>query len=316
MTINNTIFNAGCNEIIEELRNQLQLNGINLLQVVQDTPDNLMVACPYHKGGQERRPSMGIRKDTGVCHCFACDKVVSLPELISYTLGGDDKTDLFGWNWLLKNFLTVAIEERKEIELDVSRGRKKTKVEYVSEDELDSYRYLHPYMRKRKLTDEVIELFDIGYDKDTQCLTFPIRDKTGGTLFIARRSVNTKYFNYPSKAEKPLYGLYELYQLPKFPSEIIICESMIDSLTCYVYGKPSVALNGLGTALQFSQLRALPCRKYILATDADSAGMKARERIRENVKNKIITEYKWALAQAKDINDMDKQMFDSLVEYF
>ena len=316
MTINGTIFNATCNEIIEELRNQLQLNKIQLLQVVQDTPDNLMVACPYHKDGQEQRPSMGIRKDNGICHCFACDKVVSLPELISFTLGGDDKTDLFGWQWLLKNFLTVSVVDRKDIDLDLSRRRSSTAKQYVSEEELDSYRFLHPYMRKRKLTDEVIELFDIGYDKNTQCLTFPVRDRTGGTLFVARRSVNTKYFNYPSGAEKPLYGLYELYQLPEFPKEIVICESMLDTHASYVFGKPSVALNGLGTELQFRQLRSLPCRKYILATDADSAGMQARERIKKNVPNKIITEYKWDLKQAKDINDMDKQMFDSLVEYF
>ena len=67
-------------------------------------------------------------------------------------------------------------------------------------------------MYERGLTDEVIEEFDIGYDKDTRCITFPVRDKSGGTLFVARRSVDTKYFNYPKEAEKPLYGLFELYQ--------------------------------------------------------------------------------------------------------
>jgi DNA primase len=99
-----------------------------------------------------------------------------------------------------------------------------------------------------------------------------------------------------------------------FPKEVIVCESMIDALTAWQYGKYAVALNGLGTALQFKQLRDLPCRKIILATDADEAGMQARERIMKNVSNKLITQYVWDVHVAKDLNDMDKEMFDNLKE--
>jgi DNA primase len=139
-------------------------------------------------------------------------------------------------------------------------------------------------------------------------------------LFVARRSTKTKYFNYPAGAEKPLYGIYELSELAKlhhgrFEKEIIICESMLDALTCWVYGKYAVALNGLGTELQFKQLRALPCRKLILATDNDKAGMKARERIRQNVKNKIITEYILPDGR-KDINELTNDEFMRLEEVF
>lgn len=316
MIINETIFNVSCYDIITELQNQLKINNIQLLQVMTDTPDNIMVACPYHKGGQEKRPSMGIKKSDGTCHCFACDTVVGLPQMISHCFGDDSTVGAFGWQWLLKNFLTVSVENRKSIDLDLDRTHHSTQRQYVSEEELDSYRYIHPYMYKRKLTDEIIELFDIGYDNNTDCITFPIRDISGHTLFIARRSVKTKFFNYPSKAEKPLYGLYELYQQAEFPKEIIICESMLDALTAWTYGSFAVALNGLGTELQFKQLRALPCRKYILATDADKRGMDARDRIKRNVTNKIITEYRWELEKAKDINDMDLSMFQSLKEVY
>ena len=184
---------------------------------------------------------------------------------------------------------------------------------YISEEELDSYRYTHPYMYERGLTDEVIETFDIGYDKNTRCITFPIRNINGKTLFIARRSVNTKFFNYPEGVEKPLYGLYELnattfinghevHILSNFPKEIIVCEGMFDALSFWVIGKYAVALNGTGSELQFKQLRDLPCRKLILATDNDEAGQKARNRIRKNVKNKLITEYIYPEGY-KDAND-------------
>lgn len=318
MIINNTQFNCDLSDIIEELQAQLRLNNIPLIQKTIDTNNDIMVQCPYHGNGQERKPSAGIRKSDGQFHCFACNEVHSLPEVISYCFGHyEDLFGSFGWKWLAKNFTSVEVENRKPIELILTRHMNKPiNPTYVSEEELDSYRYYHPYWKKRGITNEaIIELFDLGYDKDTDCITFPVRNIDGNTLFVARRSVKTKYFNYPSGVEKPLYGLYELYQQKEFPKEVIIVESMLDALTAWQFGKYSGAMNGLGTELQFKQLRELPCRKLILATDNDKAGMKARERIRKNVKNKIITEYQFPDG-VKDLNDLKDEGFDRLEEVF
>lgn len=321
MQINGLIFNAELVDIISELQAQLQINQIPLLQRTREMPDDVMVTCPYHKGGQERRPSAGIRKRDGQFHCLACGETHTLQEMISHCFGHtDDMIGAFGWNWLLKNFLTVDVETRKDVELDFSRtymGRWNT-VNYVSDEELDSYRYTHPYMYKRKLTDEVIEMFDVGYDRKTKCITFPVRDESGNTLFIARRSVVTKFFNYPQGVEKPVYGLFEVNEWKRLGndiSEVIICESMIDALTCWAYGKPAVALNGLGDDKQFQQLNQMQCRKFILATDSDEAGMKARRRIRKNIRNKLVTEYILP-AGRKDMNELSKEEFDALEENF
>lgn len=321
MQINGLIFNAELVDIISELQAQLHANQIPLLQRTREMPDDLMVTCPYHKGGQERRPSAGIRKSDGQFHCLACGETHTLQEMISHCFGHtDDMIGAFGWNWLLKNFLTVSVETRKDVELDFSRTYlgKWNVSKFVDEDELDSYRYTHPYMYKRKLTDEVIEMFDVGYDKKTKCITFPVRDEGGNTLFIARRSVVTKFFNYPQGVEKPVYGLFEVNEWKRLGndiSEIIICESMIDALTCWAYGKPAVALNGLGDDKQFQQLNQMPCRKFILATDSDAAGMKARKRIRRHIRNKLVTEYILP-AGRKDMNELSKEEFDALEENF
>lgn len=317
MEINHTIFNTDLMEILIELQNQLAANGISLLGHMRQTGHNVMVACPYHGNGQEKRPSAGIDMRDGTFHCFACGQVHTLPEVVSFCFSKDDILGQFGWEWLLKNFLTIQVESRKEIPLELSRNHNQTENrQYVSEAVLDSFRYTHPYHYKRKLTDEIIEKFDLGFDKETNCITFPVRDISGNTLFVAKRSVQTKFFNYPMNAEKPVYGLYELSQLPKYPKEVIICESMIDCLTAWVYGKYAVALNGLGNELQFKQLNEMPCRKFILATDMDEAGRNARVRIRKNIKGKIVTEYIWLVNEAKDINDMSREMFDNLQEIF
>lgn len=333
MKINDVEFNCSLQDILDELVTQLRANNINLIQKQKEGPSHIQICCPYHSNGQERRPSAGIRKEDGLFHCFACGEVHTLPEVISHCFGHeDDILGKFGWSWLLKNFATIAVEERKDVEIDLERNNISNKSnildtsnidksDWVTEEELDSYRYYHPYWKKRGIIDEtIIELFDLGYDKYTSSITFPVRDMCGNCLFVARRSIHSKFFNYPQGVEKPLYGLYELYQLSKlhhghFENEIIVCESMIDALTCWQYGKYAVALNGLGNELQFKQLRELPCRKLILATDNDEAGLKARARIRKNVTNKLITEYILPKGK-KDINELSKEEFDALEEDF
>jgi len=317
MKIGETYYNVELSDILDELAIQLQANGIQLLQKRNNLQTHIMVQCPYHSGGQEKKPSAGLRKDDGKFHCFACGEIHSLPEVISFCFGKDDDIlGKFGNKWLLKNFSHLETESRNDIPLDMSRSRKHKRKEYVSEDVLDKYRYTHPYMYERGLDDEIIETFDIGYDKSSDCITFPVRDISGNTLFVATRAVKTKRYHYPEGVEKPLYGIFELYQLEKFPDEIYICESMIDALTIWCYNKYAVALNGLGNELSIAQIKKLPCRKVILATDKDDAGKKARIRLREELSNKIVTEldYRTYPDHAKDMNDMTREEFYALGE--
>ena len=87
MTINGIEFEVDCFTVIEELKTQLNINGISLLNKIVDTPSNIQVCCPYHKNGQERRPSAGIRKSDGMFHCLACGETHTLYEMISHCFG-------------------------------------------------------------------------------------------------------------------------------------------------------------------------------------------------------------------------------------
>ena len=339
MYINNQLFNCDCGEILTELQSQLSINKIPLLRTIKDSGKDYMIQCPYHNNGQERKPSAGIRKTDGMFHCFSCGETHSLQEVISYCFGHtDDLLGTFGWKWLNKNFAAIKVEEREDIEIDLERNNisnknnvrnnrldnsDSTKSIFVSEEELDSYRYYHSYWGKRGITNEnIIELFDLGYDSKTDCITFPVRDVNGNCLFVARRSVNTKFFNYPKGVEKPLYGLYEL-RLRKWgyvidsrkehiPTELFITESMIDCILLWQAGHYAVAMNGVGSELAFKQLQELPCRHLIIATDNDNAGQKAREKIKANVKNKLITEIDFPKG-IKDIGDLGKaQRFEDI----
>lgn len=315
--IENTYINAEIIDILTLLKTHLTLMGINLLSQIKPGRDNIQVTCPVHNNGQERKPSCGIRtteaegKEVGSVHCFTCNYTATLPVFISNCFGKFDGGN-YGKKWLLKHFSGIEDETRK-LNFDFSRAKTRASLgqDYVSEEELESYRYTHPYMYKRGLTDEIIEKYDIGYDKNTDCITMPIRDKNGKTLFFCRRSVKTKFFNYPNGVEKPIYGIYEL---PKDCTEIVVCESVFNALTCVKYGKPAIALLGLGTYEQLIQLNKLPTRLFILATDKDDAGKNARIKIRKYLKNKIVREFDYSSypQHCNDINDMTEEEFNNL----
>lgn len=308
MNINGTIINADVSDIVSALHKQcVWHNGLTLFNKTIDSGDDLMVQCPYHKDGQERKPSAGIRKSDGQFHCLACGETHSLPEVIAYCFGYKDA--LKGYKWLIQNFATTEVRERERINVEFNRDRNNANVSEVmsakvNEEVLDSYRYTHNYLYERGLTDEVIEEFDLGYDKATDCITFPVRDINGDCIFVARRSVKTKYFDLPKGITKPLYGMYELSQhilIPRMrllhnypiiaPEKVYVCEGLFDCLRLWCVGKFAVAGFGcLFNTYQVKQLQDLSCRTIVLALDNDDAGWKANKRLRQLLTNKIIKE--------------------------
>ena len=80
--------------LIEDIRDYLKLKtGKLYFKHIRAMPDNIQVTCPFHKGGQENKPSAGIRLtegDTisiGTFHCFTCGETMGLSEVIQRLLG-------------------------------------------------------------------------------------------------------------------------------------------------------------------------------------------------------------------------------------
>lgn len=309
LNISDIIIYGELGEILETLQKELALRGLNRFQQIKEGADNIQTTCPFHKGGQENKPSFGINKTTGKAHCFTCGWSGDLTTVISQLFGRDDGGK-FGKNWLLKRYNSIQIECRPNI-LETFTGRKDTYLQKesppITEEELDRYRYIHPYMYERGLTDEIIEMFDIGYDRERKEITFPVADLQGTVRFIAGRSVESKFFRLPKGIDKPLYQGYRFVHGEYRTA--YITESFFNCLTCWKYGKPAIALIGTGNSRQYEMLENLPVREYILAFDPDEAGRKATERFKKNVKNKIIKELQYE-EEGKDINDLQEEFLN------
>lgn len=325
--LQDTIIQSDTQSILDMLKFDLAQHGVDRFHIFRNNGENVQTNCPFHKNGQERKPSFGVNGEIDKCHCFSCGWVGTIEEMISELYGYQDEGK-FGKRWLIKRFNTVEIETRPNImegfngrnnitirnNNDIHRFKQhiqgdKSTEQYsgeITEEELDKYRYIHPYMFERGLTDEIIERFDIGYDRERKEITFPVRDIEGRCVFVAGRSVKSKFFRLPKGMDKPIYCA-DKFRTGTYRTAYIT-ESFLNCLTCWKYDKPAMAMIGTGNKKQYEILNKLPVREYILAFDPDEAGRKATERFRKNVHGKIIKELVYT--DNRDINDLQEEFLN------
>ncbi len=328
------------NEVIQIVE---ALAAAGLLRINRITNNYYSCYCPIHKDGQERKPSFGILLEdevrngqkyyAGFAHCFSCGYAKQLSELISDILKlksvSTSVTD-----WLLEHVPGVSITHQSDDHLidpaqmsifmqnqavSYVQSMQTSKRPYVTEEELAKYRYTVPYMYERHLTDEIIAKYDVGYQADwippgkskpVPCITFPVRDKSGNTLFICRRSISGKLYNYPTGVTKPIYGID---MIPKDCKSLIICESVINCLTLATWGYDAIALLGTGNTFQVEQLRRLNMPEFVICTDGDDAGRRAASKLKRNLSDIAIV---WTInmPDGKDVNDCTYQEFVNLYD--
>ena len=319
-----------------------KLEDLHLLRLSKPSGEWYQIYCPFHSNGEERRPSCGVALNdqyrggktfkAGTVHCFTCNTVKSLPDTITYLLQ-QHSISKTGLDWLKENVEGFE-EDYEEFDYLIPRDLMadidaKYAVDYinnlinqntgnfVSEQELATYRQIVPYMYERGLTNELIEKYDIGYDanfippekkKPVPSITFPVKDKDGNTLFLCRRSIKGKMFNYPKGVEKSLYGIYELSKNTK---SVIICESCFNALTAVKYGYQAVALLGTGTSYEINQLKQLGVQEYVICLDPDDAGRRGADKLKKALSTVALV---WVvdMPEGKDLNDCTKEEFDKV----
>lgn len=318
------------------------LASFELIRIKKPVGDWYSMYCPFHNNGNEKKPAFGVllreqykngqRYPAGFCHCFVCNYAKPLPEMVTEILKSKNVTKS-GLEWLKENIegfepegefeslipddLMINVNEKFAVNY-IQNILTPPSTTYVSDEELASYRFTVPYMYARGLTDELIELYDIGFDanhippgrkKALPCITFPVRDGNGNTLFFCRRSVEGKYFNYPQGVTKPVYGLFEL---DKSAKRVVVAESCFNALTARKYGDQAVALLGTGNSYQIKQLRELGIKEFITAFDPDEAGHRATQKLKKALKDVAIVWSFDGIPSGKDINDLTYEEYKSL----
>lgn len=306
LRINNKLITTPLQTILEKVRKD---TNNRYLKVIQHSHSGLRITCPFHADGQERNADCYVNDDPdselyGVFHCFACGAKGYITDIIKFCF---QQTDEFVEDWLCSNFTAAYIEYRDvlpEIKLEDTK-----QPQYLKESEIDQYKYFHPYMFQRGLTEDVIRKFSVGYDEKDNSIVFPVWDERGNLLFFTKRLITKKQFFIPNSATKPIYLLNFLVR--DHITTAYVAESQFNALTLWSWGYPAIALFGTGSKEQYEILNRSGIRNYILCFDGDTAGDNGAKRFIENINDDCIISIKH-LPRGMDVNDLTKDQFDSL----
>ena len=313
--IRDRVLELDIHEALKKVKSELT-NG--KLENIKVSGDSLSVPCPFHKDGLERHNSCMIycgdgELPAGSFHCFTCSESGNLAKFIGACF---DKDKIFGEDWLLENYSYNFV--KKELTLPViDLDQKKEEAHHLDESVLEQFSDYHPYMSKRKLTDDIIKKFEIKYDPLTKSIVFPVRDLSGKISFLTRRSIDgllpngARYMLDKGADKNVIYLLYNI--LKEDIKEVIVCEGQINALTSWSYGHPAVALLGAGTSeSQIEVLNNTGIKHYILCYDNDPAGRKGAGRFKKFIRKDVFVD-DIIMPEGKDINDLSKEEFEDLV---
>ena len=321
VTIRDDTYNIQLVDLLKKLRSDIyKKNERSLFNYISEqNKPSVKVTCPIHKDGQETKPSCFVSTN-GLVHCFSCNYSSDIYNMISELL-----YNRFDGGEAGKRYIEKLYKLEKENIRDLNRNwqeyfEKLRRIRYnikedkkiILEQELEKYRFLHPYMYKRHLSDDIIEKFDIGYDKNYKyfekivpCITMPVKDIDGDVITIIRRAISFKRFFIENGIKKPVYGIYEITKEKSSP--VFITESIFNCLTLWSWGFEAVALLGLGNDYQFELLKKLPNRLFYICMDGDMSGRNASIKIKQKLFNKIV--FIIDMLDDKDINDLSKEEF-------
>lgn len=276
----------------------------------------IRITCPVHKNGLESTPAADIYlgNDTnipyGYFNCFVCGAKGRFEKFVAECF---NSTVDYAKEWLIKHYGEQKENNLPSFDEDIQVGVKKTK-NYLSKKELGSYLDWNSYLAYRKLSRELCEKFNVKYDPKYRQVIFPVYDRHGNLLMLAKRSIDTKTFYLDKNITKPLYCLDKIinYDFKKF----MIVEGPIDCLTCYMHDIPAVATLGMITKEQVNQLNKICPKVIYIATDNDEVGNKLAKYLEDNLDKHILTVRIELPKDKKDVNDLSEEEWQKIIEKY
>jgi 5S rRNA maturation endonuclease (ribonuclease M5) len=171
---------------------------------------------------------------------------------------------------------------------------------------LDGYKYRHPYLSNRGISEAVQRLMTVGYDKYARAVTIPWFNADGTLGNIMYRSVSGKTFWFASGGRpirEMLYGIDVIYR--KRLTRAVIVEAPIDAMTVMTAGIPSVAIGGTAfSAYKRDLIIRSPLKEVVIMADHDSPGQALKRKVIAELSPYMTVKVAGYPARYKDVNEM------------
>lgn len=146
--------------------------------------DNVAGPCPFHKSGQEKRPSFYMSTTKGVFFCHACGAKGTLPQFLRAMGASRTEVDL----------TMAGIEfEPKEV---TARKRQKSIEARLNEAILGLFDFCPTDLVKAGFSKKLLKEHEVGFDKSNMRIIFPLRDTRGTLVALIGRTVVDGYPRY------------------------------------------------------------------------------------------------------------------------
>jgi len=262
-------------------------------QVYSTNSDNIAAFCPFHKSGNEQKPSFYVyigasQAKFGSSYCHTCQEGWSLLKLVG--LLTNDKSLA-----MKARQLAPAVPkpgERSDIPVDLSSG-----LSPLPDHILGMFDYAPKALLDAGFGLPVLKKYDIGFDRARKRITFPIRTHMGQLVGISGRTVVDDYprykiylsellevsSDYSFKKGRVLWGLDKFYadcMSGQSDMPVIVCEGFKQVMWVVQSGYPTVVgLIGSSMTREQQFLLTRITSRVVLFLDNDEPGIKAMDKI-------------------------------------
>jgi DNA primase len=286
----------------EQIKRVLTGAGIT---IESEVDSDFIIFCSFHSN--TRTPAGEVHKSNGTFFCFSCQKVADLVELVMHVSG---RTYFEAVRFI------KGKEQENDLEIEINK-KLYIKTDYVPYDELiikrlnnqmlDSDRAKN-YMLYRKITQDSIIKFALGYSEKQDMVTIPVHSPEGIPVGFVGRSIEGKDFkNTPGLPKsKTLFNLHRV----KTADRVYVVESSFDAIRLDQVGFPAVATLGANVSNSQTELLQKYFNNIIVIADNDEAGGNMKDKIIEKLGSRVSViqlnkEY-------KDIGDMPDEEIQKL----
>ncbi|SFS81856.1 DNA primase [Marininema halotolerans] len=289
---------------------------------------NFFGLCPFHS---EKSPSFSVSPEKQIFHCFGCGlggnvfRFIMESEQMTFIEALRHLAEEAGIEVPTPDSREDSAEERHRLHLlqamdlagrlyhhlltETDHGKEAR--EYLRERGIlpetmaqfqigyapDSYHFLHPFMKRRGFSEEV--LAEVGlisererrgkpsyFDRFRGRIMFPIQDSQGRVIAFGARILGDgrpKYLNSPETTlfhkSHFLYNLHRARKGIRTKEQAVLFEGYMDVIAAWQAGL-TTGVATLGTALTDSQARVIRrnTEEVVICYDSDSAGFSATVR--------------------------------------
>lgn len=180
------------------------------------------------------------------------------------------------------------------------------------------------YLYDRDISDNEIQQWKIGFDRNEQRIVFPLIDSYKNTLGFNKRlicketkGISKKYIHSSdSEIFKKSNYLYGMHDIDNSFDYIILSEGVFDVILARKYGLKNT-ICALGTSLSETQIDVLAKqnKEVIIAYDSDAKGIATMKKVMPLLESKGISAKLLILPEGKDLADMSMQLKHGIKNY-